>query len=127
METQTTQTENENSFSVALTKFIDGWQKKIDEDRAVRFPNLEREILVTEYGSQYVRIWRRRESETNRGSAVAFVALADNQTKGMGTVKCGDIFKSASWKAPARHARGNIFAPDGGLTHAGPYGMAYLR
>lgn len=39
----------------------------------------------------------------------------------------GDIYKPATWKAPAKHARGNIFADDGGLTCADPYGIRYLR
>lgn len=41
--------------------------------------------------------------------------------------KTGDIYKPASWKAPAKHARGNIYAEDGGLKCADPYGIAYLR
>ena len=28
-------------------------------------------------------------------------------------VETGDIFKAASWKAPAKHARGNIYTPEG--------------
>lgn len=39
----------------------------------------------------------------------------------------GDILKPASWKAPAKHARGNILDADGGLKLIGPYGPAYLR
>lgn len=39
----------------------------------------------------------------------------------------GDIFKPASWSAPAKHARGNIFAEDNGMGCCGPYGVAYLR
>lgn len=50
------------------------------------------------------------------GSAYAFI---DKKT--------GDIYKPATWKAPAKHARGNIYAEDGGLKCAGPYGIAYLR
>ncbi len=39
----------------------------------------------------------------------------------------GDVLKPASWKAPAKHARGNIFNPDNGLSCMGEYGPAYLR
>jgi hypothetical protein len=39
----------------------------------------------------------------------------------------GDVLKPASWSAPAKHARGNIFAPDGGINCVGKYGIAYLR
>jgi hypothetical protein len=39
----------------------------------------------------------------------------------------GNILKSASWKAPAKHARGNIFSENNGLENMGPYGAAYLK
>ena len=39
----------------------------------------------------------------------------------------GDVLKPASWKAPAKHARGNIFDAKNGLGSMGPFGPAYLR
>ena len=39
----------------------------------------------------------------------------------------GDVLKAASWSAPAKHARGNIFDAYNGLKGMGPYGPAYLR
>ena len=39
----------------------------------------------------------------------------------------GDVLKAASWSAPAKHARGNIFDESNGLRLMGPYGPAYLR
>ncbi len=39
----------------------------------------------------------------------------------------GDVLKSASWKAPAKGARGNVLAADGGVTRMGPYGAGYNR
>lgn len=59
------------------------------------------------------------------GSAYAFVCLQDGETKTLGRIKAGDIHKPASWSAPARHARGSVFAADFG-TAAGPHGPAYL-
>lgn len=38
----------------------------------------------------------------------------------------GDILKSASWKAPAKHARGNIFDPNP-LAAVTVYGAKYLK
>lgn len=46
---------------------------------------------------------------THQRSVYCFVALQDNYTKALGTVKAGDIHKAAGWKAPAKHARGNVF------------------
>lgn len=39
----------------------------------------------------------------------------------------GDVLKAASWKAPAKHARGNIYDAKNGLGWMGEYGPAYLR
>lgn len=39
----------------------------------------------------------------------------------------GDVLKSASWKTPAKGARGNIFADDEGMGRMGPYGAGYNR
>jgi hypothetical protein len=39
----------------------------------------------------------------------------------------GDVLKPANWKAPAKHARGNIFDVKNGLGWMGPHGPAYLR
>lgn len=41
--------------------------------------------------------------------------------------KNGDVLKAASWKIPAKHARGNIFDNTNGLSWIGPYGPAYLK
>lgn len=42
-------------------------------------------------------------------SVWAFVAVANGESKGMGKYNRGDIFKPATWRAPAKHARGNVF------------------
>ena len=39
----------------------------------------------------------------------------------------GDILKSASWNAPAKHARGNIFSEDIGASAVDHFGAHYLR
>ena len=70
--------------------------------------------LTTKYGgygfnyeqlNKYYRITR----GSNYGkSAYAFVAKMDFSTKGLGIVKSGDILKPATWRAPAKHARGSV-------------------
>lgn len=58
-----------------------------------------------------------RDSRENPSMSV--YAFIDKET--------GDIYKPASWAAPAKHVRGNIFADDFGMSVCGPYGVAYLR
>jgi hypothetical protein len=78
-------------------------------------------ILYPDYGKKRVRIvraelWSNEDNPTNR-SAWAFIDMD------------GNVFKSASWAAPAKHARANIYTDDnmGFGTKIGPYGPAYLR
>ena len=50
-----------------------------------------------------------------------------------GSVHCfvdrtnGDVLKAASWKAPAKHSRGNVFDGNIGLGSMNEFGPAYLR
>lgn len=75
------------------------------------------------FSIQYAPKW----AKIVKGTGVyGFVALADFENKQLGQVKTGDIHKAASWKIPAKHARGSVFADDFGNC-AGPYGIAYLR
>lgn len=84
-----------------------------------------------ELGAKFIRIVHSefyKDSPTaSHRSAAAFVATQDFSNKMLGDVKKGDVFKSASYKAPAKHARGNIYDTDNGLGSYGPYGPAYLR
>jgi hypothetical protein len=59
-------------------------------------------------------------------SVYGFVCLQDYETKTLGKLKAGDIHKSAGFKAPAKTARGSVFAEDFNncLT---AYGIAYLK
>jgi len=82
---------------------------------------LESPQLVAEQLNKRVRIWatRReviREGGEDRGSCWAFVDL-----------ETGDIFKPATWRAPAKHARGNIFDEGRGLTQISAFGPKYLK
>ena len=38
----------------------------------------------------------------------------------------GDVLKPATWKAPAKHARGNLYDPHGGMLNINWTGPAYM-
>jgi hypothetical protein len=48
-------------------------------------------------------------SNNSNYSSWAFVAKQNGHSKALGNYKQGDIFKPASFKTPAKHARGNVF------------------
>lgn len=97
-----------------FVEFLARAQAEIDAEHAKHFSHCSRDILVAEQLDKFIRIWKRNEKPSEyegRGCAWAFVARVNNTTKGLGEVKAGDLLKPASWKAPAKHARGNIFLP----------------
>ena len=73
-------------------------------------------------GPKYVKLWRTEndpETGEKRSHSMSIHAFVERST--------GDIFKPASTKAPAKHARGNIYRDAGrsSLTEQG--GIHYLR
>lgn len=53
--------------------------------------------------------------------------IYNNSVHSFVDMKSGDVLKPASWKAPAKKARGNIYDDNYGLGSMGPHGPAYLR
>lgn len=102
--------------------WLAGANKVLEDHRQANCPNLPKEYLDPSEGERYIKISRLSENVdpvTHRpivNSAFAFIDRTN-----------GDVLMAASWRAPAKHARGNILAPDNGLPCVGPYGIAYLR
>lgn len=80
----------------------------------------KRQSFDIDKGNNYARIVAKSNFGDSR-SAWGFIALKDNPKKGY---KEGDLLKSAGWKAPAKHPRGNIID---GTAKYGEYGPEYLR
>ena len=57
--------------------------------------------LVAKKGSKFIKIQSGR-------TVWGFVCMYDGEFQGF-PVKKGDLMKAASWRAPAKHSRGNIF------------------
>lgn len=105
-------------FETQLNGFITGAQKVIDDYFAKNYPNQGRK-LVLERGQKNIRVVAKdvfNGAVTDHGSAWAFIEI-----------RTGDIMKPASYKAPAKHARGNIMEDGFGVKYITPYGPNYLR
>jgi len=101
-------------FVIAYNAFIAGVKEMIEADyEKNNFPVELREEIDAEIGRKYMKVIKK-----GPGSCYVY-AFIDKVT--------GDIYKPASWKAPAKHARGNVFAADHGLSCAGVYTIAYMR
>ena len=71
--------------------------------------------LTVEVGQKYIRLWQGT-------SCWGFISRVDGDLKGS-PIKKGDLMKSASRNAPAKHSRGNIVD---GTARYGVYGVQYL-
>jgi hypothetical protein len=77
-------------------------------------PNQYKELTI-EIGNKFIRLWQGT-------SCWGFISRVDGDLKGS-PIKKGDLLKAATWKAPAKHARGNIID---GTARYGVYGPEYL-
>jgi hypothetical protein len=99
----------ERDFGRAIETFFEGVKRISNQYMDANFPSLTKPVFELEELNVRWRITRDR-------SAFCFVDKAT-----------GNVLKAASWSAPAKHARGNIFDESNGLAKIGPYGPAYLR
>lgn len=104
-----------------LNAFVAAISNKVESDRKRLYPDcdLNWDIINVEVGVKYARLVQTGTHGNSSRSAYAFIDLTN-----------GDILKSAGWKAPAKHARGNIRVGDasnwfnGALT---AHGARYLK
>lgn len=110
-------------FEEKLASFLRNAQALIDLGNARTFkdaraktgdPTFGADRLTIERGPRYIRVVKSDVSGASR-SAYVFIDAAN-----------GDIFKTASWKGPAKHARGNIFDANP-LDAITQYGGRYMR
>lgn len=102
-----------------LTEVVKAIDEKCNADTKERHPILCQDgpyqVFSAEPGAKYIRIVSAHAKSTSR-SVYCFVDYN------------GNIYKSASWKAPAKHIRGSVFDENYSWGKAlGPYGAAYLK
>ena len=105
-----------NSITVehpSFRQWFSDCQLMCDKYNAKQFPNLVKnneipDLIISNRGRKYIKI-------ILSNSVWAFINKEN-----------GDILKPASWKAPAKIARGNIFDEYKGMKSMSPYGPAYL-
>lgn len=98
-----------SDFNAKIATFINGCQNLIDDENLV-IP----QVLAHRVGKKYIKIVVKEGGEDR--SAFCFVNKEN-----------GDVLKPASWSAPAKGARGNIFDAHNGLRTMSWTGPAYLR
>lgn len=107
---QTTPAEKE-PMEAQIKQFVD-FVKSVMEAQYAKFNYVPAPSITLEEGRRYIRI------VTNGSQRMAYGFLDKTN---------GDVLMTATWKAPAKHARANLNAPEGWAKAVGPYGIAYLR
>jgi hypothetical protein len=115
MRTQTKKDTEYLNGNPIVKSFIDEVNESRKRYHEKHLSNLTFNPIVFEVGSKYIRLW----ADTY---CWGFIARKDGILKGS-PIKCGDLLKPATWKAPAKHARGNIID---GTAKWGVYGPEYL-
>jgi hypothetical protein len=105
----------EKDFDKAFDSFLKGTIKIFDDYMKKSYPNNPKEVIVAKKGKKYIKLIRKYADEQH-GSVHAFVNSLN-----------GDVLLPASFKAPAKKSRGNLFDKDNGLGRMGPYGPGYNR
>jgi hypothetical protein len=99
----------------AVSEFIQKVNADIDAYYAKHLSSLTPEHLVLEVGNKFLKLWK-------GNCCWGFISRIDGDLKGA-PIKKGDLLKAASYKVPAKHARGNIMD---GTARYGTYGPEYL-
>lgn len=99
-----------------VEKFVQEVDKKICEYYDEKLSNLPHPMIKVELGNKFIKI-------VSDSSCWGFISRIDGDLKGS-PIKKGDLLKPASYKAPARHARGNIID---GTAKWGVYGPEYIK
>ena len=88
-----------NEFDSSVTSLLNN----INTDYHRSFPSRENKdmLLSLVAGRKFVKV-------VQDNSVWGFIAKKDGEHKGL-PMKKGDVFKAASWRAPAKHVRGSIF------------------
>lgn len=99
-----------------VAKFIEKVNDEIAEYYKQSLNSLKPEVLTIEVGSKFIKL-------NKGGYCWGFISRVDGVLHGL-PIKKGDLFKAASYKAPAKHARGNIID---GTARYGVYGPEYMK
>lgn len=113
-EEETMETFSKELFPQKLATFVEGVQAMVSKHYAAELTNLTPPVFTVTEGRRYLRVVRTETFGASR-SVFCFVDKTN-----------GDILKAATWKAPAKHARGNVF-DENPLDAVTRCGAKYLR
>ena len=105
-------------FKDEIHDFASRVQQMVNKHFREQFPNLTPPTILIKFGRKYAKLIRESSTGAQGHTQKSVYGFVDAHT--------GDIYKAATWRAPAKHVRGSIFDADGGMHACGPYGIKYL-
>ena len=102
-----------DEFTRHANEFLKRLHKLSDDYYAKHYKNLGPSKFSFAKGSKFWKV-----VETNDSGHKRVHSFLDTRN--------GDVLRAAGWKAPAKHARGNIFTNDYGMSGVNTSGANYL-
>ena len=99
-------------LSVAVDRMLNSIKLMRESYFAANYPNLKAERVTAALGSRYVKLVVMNYDDTKVASVFGFIDRAT-----------GNVLKAASFNAPAKGVRGNVFDADNGMGAVGPYSV----
>jgi len=119
-----------NEVLTRIPEWMQACQRIIDADwTRSKMTHSPPPVIKFRIGKRFVIVTRHNWENgilQESGSAHAFIDITGGKIGGK-THLPGDVLMPATWRAPAKHARGNLFDVEGGTGCMGPYGPAYLK
>lgn len=114
MATETVKKVNEDTTE--FVGYIQKLQKLHDDYYAKMYNNLTPPSIEFNVGSKFIKVIR-QERHGNILAGQSVQSFVNRET--------GDIMKPATWRAPAKHARGNIFSAQNGMEAVSENGFVH--
>jgi len=97
-----------DNLIVGIGNDYDRWSNPNSDENSKQLKLIKEESAVKFKKTLYVKSGRKFDKVIHDSSVWGFVAKTDGMLKGV-PYMVGDVFKAASWRAPAKWARGSIF------------------
>lgn len=103
-----------------ISKFLNSLAERLNQYKERNnFTYFDSYTAIATEGKKYFKVYR-REVKDRIGRNESIVAFIDKAT--------GDIYKPATYAAPAKHSRGNVNSPEDGMEAIDPAGFVkYLK
>ena len=108
-----------------FAEYVDGIKNKNFKDNNYKYAVPGVTVTIGKSYAKLINTELYDDKDLRTRAAYCFIALKDINTKSITAVK-GDILKPASWSAPAKWARGNIF-DESTFTCANPSSIEYRK